>query len=1080
MHDATHSMDEPNFALTPEQRARLAQGMEDACVAVVVAPTGCTPDALSAAWAGLPLRHDMLTMATGPVSGFRGLRHLPAAAPCVLPWLAITVPEPDDLDAAAAQVADAGLPAQARDAGANACAVWLSHASQPPSEGRLVIIARAWLFDEASVVRLCVDTIAGALDAAALEDAPLGYEDFAAWRDTLVEGDEGVQGAAYWRRYLDEGGTPREGVRLPARRGGEGAPGATDQDDDAGLAVRPAGRVRWHVDAALAQGVVALAQACNIAPTLLPQVVWWALLARIGGATTIDGTLCHDCRDDYGPLTGSLGVFERCLPIRLRCDDGAGITDLACRLNEIVDEHRQWQESAPAALDAHACAALRGLVWPLSAAKARLVGVHAPLGHAELRLELVSDARGAILQAALAHGPHYDPASMTVLLDQFATMFSALAQQPELARQPWRDVPLISASERARRLAWAGPSLDIGDATVVTALRHHAQTTPDAHALEGVDAPCSWASLHAQVEAFAAKLQALGVQSGDVVALAIPRSTALVIALLGVMRAGSAYLPIDPAWPSARVAKVLTLAGPRLLIGENRPAQDFAGALTTPFVTLQALVASEAASGSMPLPSPDATAYLIFTSGSTGTPKGVPITHRQLANYAFGVANALGLQASHRIALTSSVAADLGNTALFGALAAGACLVVASDAEMGDGGAFARFVAESAIDLVKITPSHLEALVQVAAPRLPARVVLGGEAAPASLAVQLQRIRPGVRLFNHYGPTETTVGVIVHEHLPEVPMQANSLPLTQPLANNRLCVLDEALALAPAGACGALYIGGAQLMNGYLGREGRDGFIDDPHRPGERLYRTGDLARYLPDGGVQWMGRADEQVKIRGYRVEPAEIEAVCRSVPGVTQVAVRPWGSGAQTSLAAYVVMPAGTGDGAEPVRTALMQALPAAWVPTFIRVLSELPRLANGKVDRQALPDPRADGNTGALEVPPDSPLEAWLAKRLAELLGRDRVCVERTLFELGGDSLTVIRYVARIGEGLRVEVLPGQVFAHPGVRALATALLAAASDAPALQRRAQARLSFEAMTPEQQAALRERARHAIGATP
>ncbi|ODP34189.1 amino acid adenylation domain-containing protein [Pandoraea sp. ISTKB] len=1080
-------MTDTGFALTPEQRTRVALGMEAASVAVVVAPDAVlSPDAVRQAWAMLSERHELLTMATGQVEGFRGVRHLPQAPALGLPWIARRVNH-TSADAAALAEAAGPMPEDAASQRANACAIWLTcdgvvDAAQ--GDTRLILMARAWLFDEASLVALAQELIALASDVPGQvgvdDDAPLRYEDFASWRDSLVEGTEGLDGKAYWRRYLDEAGSPRTGVRLAAHRRLPGSGEAAQETVAHG--------VRRVVPGETGSALVAMAQARGIAPDLLLQAAWWALLARIGGQSPVDGTVCHDCRADYGPLAGSLGVFERRMPVRVFLDDTLSLVDIACRLGEAIDEHRNWQESVPADIGNHVLTSVRIVVWDSPAARTRLVGVTAPLGKAECHLDLVTDARGAVTQLALTGDAcAYPVDALDVLADQYLTLLASLTV-PASADRPWRQIEVTSDLQKSRYLGWAGPALTVADETVVHALLRHAQERPDAPALDGDGKRFTWSELTSEVLKVSAHLQAKGVRTGDTVALAMPRSVDMVIALLATMRAGAAYVPLDPSWPVSRVHAVLSQATPVLAIVAP-PFDASAPVPSVPLVSFSELMQPMVGDATLPAPRATDRAYVVFTSGSTGTPKGVPIGHRQLANYAHAISNVLSLSPGHRVALTSTVAADLGNTALFGAMAAGACLVVANEADMADGAAFARFVGSNAIDIVKITPSHLDALVQVPSAILPGTVVLGGEATQPSLVDALRRIRPDVRIVNHYGPTETTVGVLTHvceaaggshDSNDDGGDDNGALPLTQPLANCYVRVLDDDLSFTPVGARGMLYIGGEQLTQGYLGRDAREGFVDDPFQPGVRLYRTGDVARWLPQGGVQWLGRADEQVKIRGHRVEPAEIEAACRDIRGVTQAAVRPWGSGTQVQLAAYVVAP-GMADAQRQVRDALVERLPAAWIPAFVLTLASIPRLANGKVDRQALPDPRDGamaGEGGAVDVAPQTPLETWLAKRLEDLLGRAPVGVTRSLFDLGGDSLTVIRFVARIGEGLHIEVLPGLVFANPTVRALANALLARPDGGEALVRRAQARLTFDALPPEAQAALLARARQASSA--
>jgi hypothetical protein len=299
------------------------------------------------------------------------------------------------------------------------------------------------------------------------------------------------------------------------------------------------------------------------------------------------------------------------------------------------------------------------------------------------------------------------------------------------------------------------------------------------------------------------------------------------------------------------------------------------------------------------------------------------------------------------------------------------------------------------------------------------------------------------------------------------------LPLTQPLANCRVYLLDEALRLVPTGALGELYVGGPQVCRGYLHQADGDCFVADPFRPGERLYRTGDLGRYLPEGGIQLAGRADQQLKIRGFRIEPAEVEAALLAVPGIRQAAVRGWGEGERTQLAAYLVMDHETQPTfIDELKAILLQRLPAAMVPASFMIMPEFPRLENGKIDRQSLPNPATLRSEDARVAPRDA-VEAVLVHIAAALLERDTISVMDNFFDLGGHSLLVIRLVSQVRTLLQIELPPGVVFDHPCIADLAQAARHYEGEPGGLERVAQLRWKLLSMPPDERAALLERAR-------
>ena len=873
------------------------------------------------------------------------------------------------------------------------------------------------------------------------------YAQFIDWRAELAADPEAETARAYWADLGLE--------QLPALHLGYRHQAQADSHQ---------GCVTHALAATLAAGLECLAETRQQSLATLLQAAWWALLARLGGQPAFAGGWQHDCRRDYEALAGGVGVFDKVLPLPLRLDPAEPFCQWLQRLATLLEAHVGAQEYWPLAeppQQAHLSVgfALAGQPGERQGGGLSWRALELPGADPRFELALQVQLADSGVTLALHHdNARYGQDDVQCLLEQYLCL---LEQLPARFDTALAELALSPAAHRPRQLALRGPIRDFGTASLPARLAHWALNTPEAEALQAGDLRLNYRELNERVEHLAAALQARGVGRETRVALLLPRSGELLLALLAVLRAGGAYLPLDPSWPAARLGKILADAQPRLLLSES-PRADLSGHTGLSLASLEAEHGAELA----PLDSIrlDQAAYLLYTSGTGGEPKGVLIEHGQLLNYSAAVSEALALGDCKRFALTSSVAADLGNTALFGALWNGACLVVASDADSSDAAAFARFVRAQRIDCLKMVPSHLAALIEDDAASLPATLILGGEATPRALVEHIRRLAPTCRIHNHYGPTETTVGLLVHS-LGQRPGAADSLPLDRALANGYAYVLEtsaEGLRLAPLGASGELYLGGAQLSRGYLNRQS-DAFIDDPLRPGQRLYRSGDRARLLPDGHLQLLGRIDQQLKIRGFRVEPGELEAALLALDGVSQAAVKVVGE----QLHAYVV----SERQPEVLLTELRGQLPDYLQPTRLLKLAALPRMANGKIDRQALPDPTRQEDGSELQAPRDA-LETLLIDLYAELLERDAVGTTQSLFDLGGHSLMVIKLCARLRKLLQLEVAPGLVFDHPSVAALALALRGLERVPGRLEQIAELRLRLAAMSPQERAALQARA--------
>jgi amino acid adenylation domain-containing protein len=571
--------------------------------------------------------------------------------------------------------------------------------------------------------------------------------------------------------------------------------------------------------------------------------------------------------------------------------------------------------------------------------------------------------------------------------------------------------------------------------------------SPDVVAVVSGDDVVSFGVLDGRANRLARFLVGQGVGAESVVGLCLPRGVDMIAAILGVWKAGAAYLPVDSSLPADRVAFMLADSGAVLLLTVEEILGDLpAGrvrmvALDDPMTVMRVGAAGDTPPGVDV--EPDGLAYVIYTSGSSGRPKGVAVTHGGVANYVSCVPGRVGLGAGGgRYALLQGQATDLGNTLVFASLATGGELHILPEGAVTDPEAVSGYLVEHEIDYVKVVPSHLAALSVAGGVGcvLPARsLVLGGEAASAVFVAELVDAAGGCGVFNHYGPTEATIGVTTARLTSEL-VAGGVVPIGSPVGNTRVYVLDEFLCPVAPGVVGDLYVAGAQLARGYVRRSGltAERFVACPFERGGRMYRTGDRVRWTAGGLLVFAGRSDDQVKVRGFRVEPGEVQAVLVAHPRVGQVVVvaRRDVSG-EAQLIAYVV-PDDEGEGlaeAE-VRRFAAGRLPEHMVPSAVVVLGALPLTANGKVDRRALPAPDFVGRAGSGRGP-STVREEILCGAFAEVLGLPGVGVDDDFFELGGHSLLAVRLVSRVRAVLGVEIEIRTLFEASTVSGLAERL-------------------------------------------
>jgi amino acid adenylation domain-containing protein len=637
--------------------------------------------------------------------------------------------------------------------------------------------------------------------------------------------------------------------------------------------------------------------------------------------------------------------------------------------------------------------------------------------------------------------------------EHFQILLAAAVENPDL---PVRRLPLLTASQRQQVVAdWNQTTRPFPALCLHQLFEQEVERTPERTAVACGDSALTYRQLNERANQLAHHLRTLGVVADSRVGLCLDRSTDMLVAVLAILKAGGAYVPLQADHPKTRLAQ--QLEGTIVVITEAK----FTPSL--PSVSMPVLVldrdssqwAAQPTSNPASNTTPENLVYIIYTSGSTGVPKGVAICHQNLVNYSTAIVERLELGRfpdGLTFATVSTLAADLGNTSIYPALISGGTLHVIPYDVATDAKRYAEYSTQHKIDVLKIVPSHLAALLagEEAKQILPRQYLLtGGETLTRQLAEKVLSFQ-SCELLNHYGPTETTVGSLTLR-LKDCDwrnLRSASLPIGQPLANTRVYVLDADLQPVPIGVVGELYIAGAGVARGYLNQPERtaERFLPEPFSSdaNARMYKTGDLARWLPEGWIEFLGRGDDQVKVRGFRIELGEVEAAVGQLPGVKQTAVlaREDEPG-EKRLVAYVVAKPDARLTQDTLKAQLKDQLPDYMVPSAMVVLDKLPLTANGKVDRQALPAPEAVAGVQKPYVAPRNATEEALAGIWAEVLRKDKISVEDNFFDLGGHSLLATQVVSRVREHFRVELALRTMFEKSTIAELASSLTIDKSD-------------------------------------
>ncbi|HET8890740.1 MAG TPA: amino acid adenylation domain-containing protein [Candidatus Angelobacter sp.] len=908
------------------------------------------------------------------------------------------------------------------------------------AEHLFILTASALCADMASVVNI-VCQVQDVYSGHNIDDVEaLQYADLSEWQNQLLESPADSNHTPYWKSpEFPDALFPRLPfvLRREAEREGSSSCGTMEQ----------------VVAEETAAAITALAQDLQVSPQAILLGAWQHLLKSFSGmetflvGTELDGRVQDELR-------AAVGVFAKYLPLNIQCNSQVSgfiqQTHAAVEIARYDQLQFDWQALGTREVS-HRCRSYPVIFSSLELPRLEAIGSLAwefrtgfecrePY---ELALSAVSTIRGLRLHFSWDSAV-YAQKDIALLANAYTVLLEGITRNPE-----GRLDELDMGAANDASCAPSEPVQETNWPTLEELFAAQVRRVPQQLAVVCEDQQLTYAELDRRSSVLAARLQEIGAGPDMVIALVAERSIHFVVGMLAVLKAGAAWLPIEPDTPTERVDYIMKQARAVAVVTQRVLPQTIeCGDLPRIFADDSSLDAPSVFKGAEQLPSRKAMpagrlAYVIFTSGSTGRPKGVGIEHRQVASYVHALLERVHPQTSADFALVSTVAADLGHTSMFAALSCGGCLHMLPAWRAVDLDALAEYFLSHSVEFVKIVPAHLEALCRSLpdSARLPWRQLLvGGELLTSKLVELVKKFAPDCEVFNHYGPTETTVGVFCGPADPNLERYASpNIPIGRPFSGVTAYLLDENMRRVPTWMPGELHIGGESVGRGYVG-EGAltaERFLPDPFYPlpGSRMYRTGDVARYRSDGAVEFLGRRDGQIKIRGYRVETGEIEAVLGRHPAVRNAAVvvREDKSTGNYLQAFVAVGPAKVT--AEELRSFVAKTLPPYMVPSGIFCVDRLKLTPNGKVDRQALPAV-TESLTAARFREPRNEVEESLVAVFRKVLGVEQVSTDDNYFSMGGDSLRVIQVVHE-ARRYGIKIGATDVLRHQTVRKLACAL-------------------------------------------
>jgi len=897
-----------------------------------------------------------------------------------------------------------------------------------------------------------------------IADEPTQYCHFSEWQNQLLEDPEAESGRNYWR---NQGIT--NSTHLPA-------PFDFKQTDENEFDIRSP-----KVEVSQLEKLEAFARRFDVTVEAVLMAVWQTLIWRFMAATDVVIGIQMDGRK-FDELKDALGLFSKWVPLRHQFEEGQLFSDVLRQISEEMRKAYTWQEyfvfEGDQANDGRD-KFLFGFEYRQTLPKLAAGGVEFSIykqraciepGRLVLKCELSPETLAIELESG-----HQTPQEE---IDQMGRGFITLLESVlGDAEERVENLNILSnAEERELLIKYSrGEDQPLEDKRVIELFEDQASRTPDAIAVDFDEQRLTYRLLNERANRLAWYLNKAGIAPDSTVGICMERSTEMVVGLLGILKAGGTYVPLDSTYPKERLLFMLEDSGVPMLLTQKGVA-DTLPPTTAKIVCLDedwAEIEQERADNPHNEISGENLAYVIYTSGSTGGPKGVMVSHSGLANYLSWSGVAYEVAKGEGSPVHSPLGFDLTVTSLFTPLLKGKKVVLVRE-EDGIVGLSTALKTNSNYSLVKITPAHLQLLQQnmdgEQADGRTKALIIGGEALYAENLNYWRRSVPGTRLINEYGPTETVVGCCVYEVKEDL---TGAVPIGRPIANTQIYILDKKLRPVPLNVVGELYIAGAGLARGYLRRPDitAERFAPNPFsdQQGARMYKTGDLGRLNRKGDIDYLGRNDHQVKIRGYRIELQEVETALEQAPGVKEALVVTEDSG-EKRLIGYVVSTDGQELDAQSLRSHLKEKLPNYMVPSMFVIMKSFPLTSNGKVDRKALPPPqtsRPDLHQDYVE--PGSDAEKVIAAIWREVLRVEKVGLNDNFFDLGGDSMLMLQVFSKLKGEFGKELTMVDLFQAPTISSLVKLLAGDEPEPPAATENT-LRVENRRHTIEQRAWLRE----------